>query len=90
MLSWCDIISLISLNSFFVVAAIHIRPMLSFSETMDWYFNTVFPNMAVPFFFITSGFLLFSQVRVASATQNEIHEAHITYICHLVSILDTV
>lgn len=41
----------------FLIVAIHTSPFASFSETGDFIFTRIIARVAVPFFFMTSGFL---------------------------------
>ncbi len=43
-----------------LVIAIHTSPLLSYSETGDFILTRIFARVAVPFFFLTTGFFLFS------------------------------
>lgn len=45
-----------------VVVMIHTKPIETISETISWYFSNTFCNLAVPFFFIASGFLFFNKL----------------------------
>lgn len=45
-----------------VVVMIHTRPFENISEDVSWYFSNTFCNLAVPFFFTTSGFLFFGRL----------------------------
>ena len=45
----------------FLVIAIHTSPLLSFSETGDFILTRIIARVAVPFFFMTSGFFLISR-----------------------------
>ena len=67
-----------------VVVAIHTKPFQDYSETFTWYFDAVFANMAVPFFFITSGFLLFSRLKCTEKTQQKyVVKKYIRHILHM-------
>lgn len=44
-----------------MIVAIHTSPLSSFSETGDLIFTRIIARVAVPFFFMTSGFFLISQ-----------------------------
>ena len=44
-----------------LIIAIHTSPLLSFSETGDFILTRVIARVAVPFFFMTSGFFLISR-----------------------------
>ncbi len=44
-----------------LVVAIHISPLSAYSETGDFIFTRVIARVAVPFFFMTSGFFLISR-----------------------------
>lgn len=48
------------LAAFFIIA-IHTSPLSSFSETGDFVLTRIFARVAVPFFFMTSGFFLISR-----------------------------
>ncbi len=43
-----------------LVAAIHISPFILISENTDFFITRIIARLAVPFFFMTSGFFLFS------------------------------
>lgn len=45
-----------------IVVMIHSKPFMDISETVNWYFSNTIANLAVPFFFVTSGFLLFGKL----------------------------
>lgn len=45
-----------------VVVMIHTTPFMDISETFSWVFNNTFCNIAVPFFFVASGFLFFDKL----------------------------
>lgn len=45
-----------------VVVMIHTGPFRDISETANWYFSNTVGNLAVLFFFVTSGFLLFGKL----------------------------
>ncbi len=45
----------------FLIIAIHTSPLASFSETGDFIFTRIIARVAVPFFFMTSGFFLISR-----------------------------
>ena len=47
----------------FLVVAIHTSPLSSFSETGDFVLTRVVARLAVPFFFMSSGFFLLSAKR---------------------------
>jgi serine/alanine racemase len=51
----------------FLVVAIHSSPLLSLGETADFVFTRALARVAVPFFFMVSGFSLFSQTPKAAA-----------------------
>lgn len=44
-----------------LIVAIHTSPLASFSETGDFIFTRIIARVAVPFFFMTSGFFLISR-----------------------------
>ena len=46
-----------------VIVSIHTRLFRDVSETFNWYYLNVFCNLAVPFFFMTSGYLLFGKLK---------------------------
>lgn len=46
-----------------VIVSIHTRLFRDVSETFNWYYLNVFCNLAVPFFFITSGYLFFGKLK---------------------------
>ena len=45
----------------FLVAAIHTSPLASFSADMDFIFTRVIARVAVPFFFMVTGYFLLPQ-----------------------------
>lgn len=45
-----------------VVVMIHTTPFMDVSEIHSWYFSNTFCNIAVPFFFVASGFLFFDKL----------------------------
>ncbi len=45
------------------VVMIHAKPFMDISETMNWFISNTIFNLAVPFFFITSGFLIFEKLK---------------------------
>lgn len=45
----------------FLIVAIHTSPFASFSETGDFIFTRIIARVAVPFFFMTSGFFVISR-----------------------------
>lgn len=47
----------------FLVVAIHTSPLTDISETADFILTRVIARVAVPFFFMTSGFFLFSKTQ---------------------------
>lgn len=47
----------------FLIIAIHTSPLLSYTETGDFIFTRIIARVAVPFFFMTSGFFLISRYR---------------------------
>ena len=54
-------IDLFRLAAAFLVVAIHTSPLTTFSETGDFILTRVLARLAVPFFFMTSGFFLISR-----------------------------
>jgi len=46
----------------FLIIAIHIYPFVSLNETIDFLFTHVFARIAVPFFFLMTGFFLLPKV----------------------------
>ena len=46
----------------FLVVTIHTSPLANFSETADFILTRILARVAVPFFFMASGFFLFSQM----------------------------
>lgn len=51
----------------FLVIAIHTSPLLSYSETGDFILTHIIARIAVPFFFMTSGFFLISRYQYNEA-----------------------
>ncbi len=64
-----------------IVVSIHTRPFAAVSEIGNWYYLHTLCNLAVPFFFITSGFLLFRNFREASPEENR--QAVRKYVLHI-------
>lgn len=54
-----------------VVVMIHTTPLKDISDNVNWYFSNTFCNMAVPFFFVTSGFLFFNKLQGLSETDEK-------------------
>ena len=64
-----------------IVVSIHTLPFKEFSESFTWYYNNTLANLAVPFFFITSGFLLFDKLnKVQEADKNSIVKKYVIHI----------
>lgn len=55
-----------------VVVMIHTTPIRDISEDANWYFSNTFCNMAVPFFFVTSGFLFFGKLHGLSEADEKL------------------
>ncbi len=53
------------------VVAIHCKPFLDVSQTVNWWVSNSIFNLAVPFFFITSGFLLFDKLKFINDLQEK-------------------
>lgn len=68
-----------------LVVMIHTTPLMDFSETASWFFNNTLCNLAVPFFFIVSGFLLFNKVKRLE-TQVEKQFAVKKYFVHILKM----
>lgn len=64
-----------------VVVSIHTLPFIDFSESFSWYYNAVIGNVAVPFFFVTSGYLLFKKLDVLNKEDRYI--AMKNYVWHI-------
>lgn len=47
----------------FLVVMIHAKPFMDISEKTNWFISNTIFNLAVPFFFITSGFLIFEKLK---------------------------
>ena len=69
-----------------VVVMIHTTPFKDVSKTTDWYFNNTFANLAVPFFFVASGFLLFD--KLDGIRENEVKRIK-KYTVHLLRMFVT-
>jgi serine/alanine racemase len=50
----------------FLIIAIHTSPLFSFSETADFMLTRIFARVAVPFFFMTTGYFAYSKLNQAS------------------------
>lgn len=64
-----------------VVVSIHTTPFLNVSKDISWFYNASFANLAVPFFFIASGYLLYS--RCDGKTDNERQQITRKYVLHI-------
>ena len=42
----------------FAVISLHANPFASLSPTLNWYIESLFTRLAVPFFYVTSGFFI--------------------------------
>jgi len=68
-----------------LVVMIHAKPLLDVSDKTNWFFSNSFLNLAVPFFFITSGFLLFEKLKsISDNTEKKI--AVKKYVVHLLKM----
>lgn len=67
-----------------VVVSIHTQPFLDIKERFNWYYIHTFGNLAVPFFFMTSGFLLFKNINGLETTEQK--KKVKKYILHLLKI----
>ena len=65
-----------------IVVMIHTTPFMDISETANWYFSNTIANLAVPFFFVTSGFLLFGKLASCEAERRD--NAVKKYLLHIV------
>ena len=65
-----------------VVVMIHTTPFMDISETANWYFSNTVANLAVPFFFVTSGFLLFD--KLAECQEDNRNESVKKYLLHII------
>lgn len=64
-----------------VVVMIHTKPFADISETASWYFSNTIANLAVPFFFVASGFLLFGKlINCDSDRRNEYVKKYLLHI----------
>lgn len=67
-----------------VIVMIHTRPFLDISEHTSWFFNNTVANLAVPFFFVTSGFLLFGKlVESDNDSRNRIVKKYLVHILRM-------
>ncbi len=66
-----------------VVVMIHTTPFMDVSESFSWYFNNTFCNLAVPFFFVASGFIFFD--KLDGVKQNEKQRLK-KYILHILKM----
>ena len=64
-----------------LVVMIHTRPLMDISEAANWYFSNTVCMLAVPFFFMTSGFLLFDKLK--SCNDKEKSNAVRKYVLHI-------
>ena len=65
-----------------VVVMIHTTPFMDISESASWFFSNTVANLAVPFFFVTSGFLLFG--KLANCGSDRRDETVKKYLVHIV------
>ncbi len=63
-----------------LVVMIHTKPFMDISENVNWFISNSFLNLAVPFFFITSGFLFFEKLK---RTETDKVGAVKKYILHI-------
>ena len=68
-----------------LVVMIHAKPLLDVSDKANWFFSNSFLNLAVPFFFITSGFLLFEKLKSLSDDADK-KTAVKKYVGHLLKL----
>ena len=68
-----------------LVVIIHTKPLLDISDKANWFFSNSFLNLAVPFFFITSGFLLFEKLKSISDDADK-KTAVKKYVGHLLKL----
>lgn len=68
-----------------LVVIIHTKPLLDISDKANWFFSNSFLNLAVPFFFITSGFLLFEKLKSISDNAEK-NTAVKKYVAHLLKL----
>ena len=67
-----------------LIIAIHTSPLLSYSETGDFIFTRIISRVAVPFFFMTSGFFLISRYsRDAEKLRSFVKKTSIIYIASI-------
>lgn len=62
-----------------LVIAIHTAPLMDLNETANFVFVQIIARIAVPFFFITSGFLFFRHIDMSREWNDD---ANITYLKH--------
>ena len=67
-----------------VVVAIHTTPLKDISDNANWYFSNTFCNMAVPFFFVASGFLFFSKLQGLSEADEKSRLKK--YVLHIIKM----
>ena len=65
-----------------IVVMIHTTPFRDLSDSASWYFSNTIANLAVPFFFVTSGFLLFG--KLANCDSDNHKESVKKYIFHII------
>lgn len=70
-----------------VVVMIHTTPFIDISESASWYFSNTVANLAVPFFFVTSGFLLFRKLLTCEAdNRSKIVKKYLMHILRMYMI----
>ena len=65
-----------------IVVMIHTKPFMDVSVLANWYFSNTIANLAVPFFFVTSGFLLFR--KLANCDADARGEGVKKYLIHII------
>ena len=68
-----------------IVVMIHAKPFADISETFNWFISNSLFNLAVPFFFITSGFLLFGKIKNISNSIEKVNAVK-KYVLHILKI----
>lgn len=66
-------IDLVRVVAAFVVVAVHTDPLMTYSETGNYFINTVIGRLVVPYFFIVSGFFFARKIDFTAPMQTDIH-----------------
>ncbi len=68
-----------------IVVMIHAKPFADISETVNWFISNSLFNLAVPFFFMASGFLLFAKIKNLTDESQKINAIK-KYVLHIFKI----